>query len=182
MGNKPVKNKNLRVLDEETITALIENTSFTREEILEWHKAFIKDCGTVGIDKKQFIEAYKVLYPLGKADKYLNRVLKLLASDDINTIDFSSFLTTISLAAPGDCMKKLKLIFKMSDISKNGTIEIKELVSMIEAIYDLHGEEYKRSEDAPYASAKAIMIKLDTDQNGCLTEDEFVKGKINLII
>ena len=44
MGNDAGKQKDSRVLNEEEITSLMANTSFTREEILQWHAGFIKDC------------------------------------------------------------------------------------------------------------------------------------------
>jgi NACalpha-BTF3-like transcription factor len=43
MGNKSAK-QDKTVLDEKDITLLLENTNFTREQILEWHKGFIVSC------------------------------------------------------------------------------------------------------------------------------------------
>jgi Ca2+-binding EF-hand superfamily protein len=66
MGNKNVKTKKT-ILTEAEIVSLVANTSFTREEIVKWHEGFIKDCPKGSLDKKKFIDVYKVFYPQGKA-------------------------------------------------------------------------------------------------------------------
>ena len=50
---------------------------------------------------------------------------------------------------------------------------------IIEAIYDLLGEEHRKGENAPAQRVKTIMTKLDKDNNGYLTESEFVEGCLN---
>lgn len=81
MGNKQPKNKEINedssVLTEEKIKSLMENTSFKREEIIKWHEGFIKDCPSGQLNKKKFIEVYKVFYPHGKADKFCSLVFKV---------------------------------------------------------------------------------------------------------
>ena len=50
---------------------------------------------------------------------------------------------------------------------------------IIEAIYDLLGEEHRKGENAPAQRVKTIMTKLDKDNNGYLTESEIVDGCLN---
>ena len=40
MGNKTSRGEKV-ILDEKDISLLLENTNFTREQILEWHKGFL---------------------------------------------------------------------------------------------------------------------------------------------
>ena len=51
MGNKvgTVKKTGDAILTEEKIVSIMENTSFSREEIVKWHEGFIKDCPKVRI-------------------------------------------------------------------------------------------------------------------------------------
>ena len=70
----------------------------------------------------------------------------------------------------------------MYDVDKNGRVDKKEMEKIIEAIYDLLGEEHRRGENAPNERVKTIMLKLDIDQNGYLTEDEFVEGIFHYLI
>lgn len=57
-------------LTEEEIKFLQNNTHFNREQILEWHSGFIKDCPKGKLDKKKFVDVYKQFYPHGKAEKF----------------------------------------------------------------------------------------------------------------
>lgn len=68
------------------------------------------------------------------------------------------------------------MAFKMYDMDKNGRVDKKEMEKIIEAIYDLLGEEHRKGENSPSERVKTIMNKLDKDQNGYLSEDEFVSG------
>jgi Ca2+-binding EF-hand superfamily protein len=128
------------------------------------------------LDKKKFVDAYKAFYPQGKADKFCNHVFKVFDFDNSGQIDFTEFLIAISVTAQGDAKKKLSMAFRMYDMDKNGRVDKKEMEKIIEAIYDLLGEEHRKGENAPSERVKTIMLKLDTDQNGYLCEDEFVEG------
>ncbi len=128
------------------------------------------------MDKKKFMDVYKVFYPQGRADKFCNHVFKVFDTDGSGLIDFSEFLIAISITAQGDATKKLVLAFKMYDVDQNGNVDKKEMEKIIEAIYDLLGEEHRKGENSPRERVKKIMAKLDKDQNGYLTEREFVNG------
>jgi len=47
---------------------------------------------------------------------------------------------------------------------------------IIEAIYDLMDEDNRKGENAPKERVKQIMKQLDKDQNGVLSQEEFVQG------
>jgi Ca2+-binding EF-hand superfamily protein len=106
-------------------------------------------------------------------------VFKVFDADGSGQIDFTEFLIAISITAQGDAKKKLVLAFKMYDVDKNGRVDKKEMEKIIEAIYDLLGEEHRKGENAPSERVKTIMHKLDKDQNGYLSEEEFVEGCLN---
>ena len=114
MGNKAggKGKKDPTVLTDEDIKTLKLNTGYTDEEIQAWHVGFLKDCPSGKLDKKQFLNVYKVcilfqkkkikillllfifkkFYPEGKADKYCNFVFKAFDIDNNNWISFSEFL------------------------------------------------------------------------------------------
>lgn len=78
MGNKKSKdNGDASILTEEKILSIMDTTSFKREEIIKWHEGFIKDCPSGQLNKRKFIEVYKVFYPQGKADKFCSLVFKV---------------------------------------------------------------------------------------------------------
>ncbi len=113
MGNKASGKgkKDPTILNDEDIKTLKLNTQYTEEEIQAWHSGFLKDCPSGKLDKKQFLNVYKVclfflvknkfcssfffyqkFYPEGKADKYCNFVFKAFDTDNNNWIDFTEFL------------------------------------------------------------------------------------------
>jgi Ca2+-binding EF-hand superfamily protein len=55
-------------------------------------------------------------------------------------------------------------------------LDKKEMELIIEAIYDLMDEDNRKGENAPKERVKQIMKQLDKDQNGVLSQEEFVQG------
>ena len=53
---------------------------------------------------------------------------------------------------------------------------------IIDAIFDLLGEEKRKGDNDPKHRVIAIFNKLDRDQNGTLSEQEFVDGIIYAFI
>lgn len=50
------------------------------------------------------------------------------------------------------------------------------MIKIINAIYDLRGEENRKGDNDPKQRAEAIFNKLDKDQNGTLDQKEFIEG------
>ena len=66
------------------------------------------------------------------------------------------------------------------DSDHNGKIDKKEMEKIIDAIFDLLGEEKRKGDNDPKHRVIAIFNKLDRDQNGTLSEQEFVDGNISI--
>jgi len=62
MGNKASGKgkKDPTVLTDEDLKTLKVNTNYTEEEIQACHSVFLKDCPTGKLDKKQFLNVYRV--------------------------------------------------------------------------------------------------------------------------
>lgn len=176
MGNKSGKKKDPTQLTEEEVQMLLANTQYTREQIMQWHRGFLKDCPSGQLDKKKFTEVYKEFYPQGKAEKFCAQVFEVFDSDHSGKIDFTEFLIAISVSSHGDVRQKLHLAFQMYDTNKNGKIDKKEMEKIILAIYDLLGETNRKGDNDPKQRVAAIFTKLDRDHNGSLSEQEFVDG------
>ncbi|CAF0761753.1 unnamed protein product [Rotaria sordida] len=121
MGQKTSKQKkDLTHLSDEEIERLTKNTTYTKQQIQDWHQGFIRDCPNGKLDKKKFLEVYKKFYPEGKAEKFCSQVFKAFDSDDNGYIDFVEFLIAVNITSHGDVREKLRLAFDMYDINKNG--------------------------------------------------------------
>ena len=66
----------------------------------------------------------------------------------------------------------------MYDSDGNGKIDKKEMEKIIVAIYDLIGETNRKGENEPKKRVELIFKKIDKDNNGYLSKDEFVEGCI----
>jgi len=177
MGHKGTKHKkDLTHLSEEEIDRLTKNTTYSKQQIQDWHQGFLRDCPNGKLDKKKFLEVYKKFYPEGKAEKFCGQVFKTFDSDDNGYIDFVEFLIAVNITSHGDIREKLRLAFDMYDMNKNGKIDKKEMTKVITAIYDLLGEENRKGDNAPDNRVKKIMDKLDINDDKNISRDEFVEG------
>lgn len=114
MGNKAggKGKKDPTILTDEDIKTLKLNTQYSEEEIQAWHSGFLKDCPTGKLDKKQFLNVYKVALPC-RVDSLINKENNQPFRDSIprakriNTVISSSKrsiqITTTGLISPSSC-------------------------------------------------------------------------------
>ncbi|CAF1309579.1 unnamed protein product [Adineta steineri] len=170
MGNKASGKgkKNSITLSAEDLNILKANTHYTEEEILAWHSGFLKDCPMGKLDKKQFLAVYRRFYPEGKADTYCNFVFKAFDTDNNNWIDFTEFLLAVGVSQHGNLEEKLKMAFDIYDQNKDGQINRKDMIQIIEAMYDLANEEDRTGEKSPDKRVDLIMQRLNKDKDGLI--------------
>lgn len=75
-SSRSISNK----LSEDAIQLLLSNTKLNREEIIDFHENFLKDCPNGYLTKKDFIRMFKELHPSEtkkqKADKFCEYVFR----------------------------------------------------------------------------------------------------------
>jgi len=169
---KPIKPK---LLSSSRLDKLAQISGLTKAEVKEWHDGFIKDCPTRKLNKKKFIEVYKQFFPAAKAEKFSEYVFKTFDTDGSGEVDFDEFLIAISLTAKRDPKQKLEWAFSMYDIDNSGYVEQKEMIKIMEAIYDLNGED-KHGANPPAKTVERIFTKMDKNQDYKLSSEEFVNG------
>ncbi|CAF1002826.1 unnamed protein product [Adineta ricciae] len=175
MGNKDSKAGSVE-LNDATIERLTKNTSYTSEQIHQWHEAFLRDCPNGKLTARQFTEVYKKFYPEFEAEKYSAQVFRTFDSDNSGSIDFVEFLLAVNMNSNGDVKDKLGFAFDIYDINKDGKIDKKEMTKVITAIYDLLGEENRKGDNSPENRVKRIMEKLDMNDDKNISREEFVEG------
>jgi len=175
MGNSQKK------LPPEDLKFLMSNTHFTKKQIKQWYKGFIRDCPSGQLSKKKFIEVYSSFFPDGNAEAFCNHVFRTFDKDTSGKIDFKEFLLAINITSGGKPEEKLEWAFQMYDINGNGTIERNEMVEIIKAIYSMLGAEDSAMSGDMTAESRTgeIFRKMDSNGDGVLTKDEFMKGCMN---
>ncbi|BHF66854.1 neuronal calcium sensor [Sparganum proliferum] len=159
--------------------SLASQTHFTEKQIKKWHRIFLKDCPTGQLNRSAFLNMYTHFFPDGKAKDFYAHLFRTFDQDKSGQIDFSEFLTAISITQSGSPEEKLGLAFQLYDIDGNGTIEESEMTEIIKAIYMMVGENNPGPENQPDVRTSAIFKKMDLNSDHVLSKEEFIRGCIN---
>jgi len=175
MGGGGSKNKKL---SKEDLDFLLNNTNFNKKQIKQWYKGFMRDCPCGQLTRLKFLEVYSGFFPEGNAEKFCEHVFRTFDQDNSGKIDFKEFLLAINITSAGKPEEKLEWAFQMYDINSDGTIERCEMVEIITAIYSMVSNTFQDSnlEDTPEKRTEEIFDKMDENQDGVLSKEEFVKG------
>jgi len=164
-------------LSKEDLEFLLNNTTFSKPQIKQWYKGFMRDCPAGQLSRQKFLEVYSEFFPGGNAEEFCEHVFRTFDTDNGGTIDFKEFLLAINITSSGKVGDKLNWAFSMYDIDGNGTIEKNEMVRIISAIYRMVGNDLKEAptETADQRTDK-IFIQMDKNKDGVLTKQEFIDG------
>ncbi|CAF1276313.1 unnamed protein product [Adineta steineri] len=159
-------------LSEDDIMHLVNETGFTREQILLWHSDFLRDCPDGRLSKLKFIDIYKQFYKKGQVAKFCEHAFRVFDKDGSGYIDFVEFLIAVSMTSTKDPVRKTELFFSMYDIDQNGLIDENEMRCVVESIYELMGLDVTDSTRIDM-KVQEIFAKAECDQSGYLTKDQF---------
>lgn len=163
VGSKGVK-KDPKVLTEEEIKLLLDNTTLTRAQIVALHQNFLKECPSGKLTKKDFVKLFKEVHPSEnkkeKADKFCEYVFKVIDKNNLGYISFQDFVLCFSLTSYGDFREKCEFAFKLYDLDKDGKISKKEMTQVLTALYDLSGITDRKGANAPAKKVEEIIKKI----------------------
>ncbi|KAF8568550.1 hypothetical protein P879_03285 [Paragonimus westermani] len=166
-------------LSKQEVKKLAAKTHFTEAQIRKWHKEFMKDCSSGQLNRATFLSMYTQFFPDGKARSFYEHLFRTFDQDASGNIDFTEFLTAISITQNGSPEEKLDLAFQLYDIDRNGTIEESEMTQIITAIHLMVGEVDNREGNSPAERTRAIFKKMDANSDQVLTKEEFIQGCLN---
>ena len=95
-------------------------------------------------------------------------------TDKKGYIDFKEFLLAIDVTSTETPKEKLKWAFRMSDVDGNGVIDLELMTKIVQAIYYMLG--FVKPTYTAEEMAKNIFTRMDENNDGNLTEEEFLKG------
>ncbi|CAF1142581.1 unnamed protein product [Adineta ricciae] len=158
-------------LTDEQINQLLQ-TRFNRSEILDWYRAFVKNCGnnrsflTSSLNKTLFIDYFNQLHPNGNVTRLTETFFRTYDMNNDGRIDFMEFMHAVSIIRRGDLTEKLSLIFSLLDADQQGYIDRLKLVNMMEALYDVKGIDYNDSYNVLLRKVDNLIARLDKDKEG----------------
>lgn len=145
------------------------------------------------MNRKQFYKFYRTLRVESddKVKEICNFVFSAFDRDANGKIDFTEFLCSFSvfsfldvfirfvsggyaITSLGTTRQKLDYVFALYDKDKNNSIDRKEMVRVISAMYDLLGK--SKTDYPPERCVDDVFSLIDVNNDRTLTKDEFIDG------
>ena len=160
------------VLTEEDIDFLTANTNFSEEQIIDWFREFIIDCpkGTLTIEKVK--NMMNLILPDENGDIVANLIFSSFDKDKNGSLDFCEFIIATHCTANSSPEDKLHWVFQMYDKDSSGSITIGEMIQVFATLYENEGLD----QNMAVARAEQVFGSLDINNDGDITEEEFVNG------
>ena len=160
------------VLTDEDVSFLVTNTSFSEVDIREWFREFIMDCPDGVLTKEKVLSMLMFILPRENGQIVADLIFTAFDKDKNGWIDFNEFIIATHCTATSSPADKLHWVFQMYDKDKSQTIQLGEMVELFGTLYLNEGLE----KDLAVDRAMKIFATLDINNDGDVTEDEFVRG------
>lgn len=172
MGHKGSK------LAQEEMRELLKCTYFDKKELQKWYRDFMKDCPSGELRQEEFQKIYQQFFPFGDPSKFAAFVFKVFDKNSDGSINFTEFITALSITSRGSLDEKLEWAFSLYDLDKDGYITRDEMLKIVEAIYSMVGNiiDLPKDEDTPEKRVTKIFKQMDKNKDGKLTMEEFREG------
>ncbi|XP_037663651.1 calsenilin isoform X4 [Choloepus didactylus] len=126
--------------------------------------------------KKELQSLYRG-FKNGDATTYAHFLFNAFDADGNGAIRFEDFVVGLSILLRGTVHEKLRWAFNLYDINKDGFITKEEMLAVVKSIYDLMGRRTcpMLREDTPLEHVERFFQKMDRNQDGVVTIDEFLE-------
>ncbi|XP_041089386.1 calsenilin-like isoform X1 [Polyodon spathula] len=161
----------------EGLDQLQAQTKFTKKELQSLYRGFKNECPSGLVDEETFKMIYCQFFPQGDATTYAHFLFNAFDIDRTGSIRFEDFVIGLSVLLRGSVHEKLKWAFNLYDINKDGYITKEEMLAIMKSIYDMMGNYTYPSvrEDTPFEHVEKFFQKMDRNQDGVVTIDEFME-------
>ncbi|XP_015998399.2 calsenilin isoform X2 [Rousettus aegyptiacus] len=161
----------------EGLEQLQAQTKFTKKELQSLYRGFKNECPSGLVDEDTFKLIYAQFFPQGDATTYAHFLFNAFDADGNGAIHFEDFVVGLSILLRGTVQEKLKWAFNLYDINKDGYITKEEMLAIMKSIYDMMGRHTYPllREDAPLEHVERFFQKMDRNQDGVVTIDEFLE-------
>ena len=161
-------------LTDADVEYLEQNTKFDEKTIRKWWTDFQGGSPKGKMTSEQLKTLCKmVLPPTVDIEKFGNHLFKTFDVDKDGYLNFNEFLFGLCSSSHKEETQKLKNIFKLYDIDGDNVITFGEVVTILKASYG----EFEEGSSSSKINHKAgeMMLKLDRNQDGVVTQEEFLQ-------
>ncbi|OCT94481.1 guanylyl cyclase-activating protein 3 [Xenopus laevis] len=141
-------------------------------EIHHWYGKFMKECPSGQLSLHEFKGLLGLQGMNFEANRYIHQVFSTFDMNKDGFIDFLEFIAAINLVLRGKIDQKLKWYFKLYDADGNGSIDRKELLSILTAVQAINGHRGMSADEF----TSMVFEKIDVNGDGELTLEEFING------
>ncbi|KAL2098168.1 hypothetical protein ACEWY4_007375 [Coilia grayii] len=161
----------------ETIDCLLAVTHFTKRELQILYRGFKNECPSGLVNEETFKNIYANFFPHGDSSSYAHFLFQAFDRNQTGSVTFEDFSLGLSALLRGPVEEKLTWVFNLYDINKDGCITKEEMLEIMKAIYDMMGKSIhpRISEDIPRQHTEIFFQKMDKNQDGVITIDEFIE-------
>ncbi|XP_060712379.1 calsenilin-like isoform X1 [Hemiscyllium ocellatum] len=162
----------------EGLAALQAQTRFSKKELQFLYRGFKNECPSGMVDEETFKTIYSQFFPQGDATMYAHFLFNAFDSDRHGAIRFEDFVVGLSVLLRGSIHEKLNWAFNLYDINKDGYITKEDMLAIVRSIYDMMGR-YTYPilhQDVPMEHVERFFQKMDENQDGIVTIDEFLRN------
>jgi len=151
-------------------------------EMLRYHfDNFIAKHPKGYITRKSFRDIAKQCYPNKNYAKLEKRLFNMYDTDGDGSISFREFMIAIYIMSDGTPEQNLRQIFRVFDENNDGAIshkEMKKFVKDIQSLLTPSDLENISEHNLVKAITKQAFSEMDRDNDGRVTEDEFVSATL----
>lgn len=167
----------------------LEKTHFGEQTVKEWYLSFVKECPTGKLTKVHLHRLFKQVFPVGDSETFCNHIFRVFDDDGNESLDFTEFLMALDVTQCGSERDKLQWAFRLYDVDCSGSINVKEMASIIETMDNVEGRKQGQSVSlnnpalklpSVQERAEELFKSLDKDGDGEINQEEFVEGYIKM--
>ena len=175
-----------QTLTDNDVKLLVQNTDFKEDEIREWFREFLQDCPDGILTKDIVSDMLSSILPHDNVRVVTDLIFSTFDKDNNDFIDFNEFLIATHCTATSSPEDKLRWVFQLYDKVvfkfcilfmydfKDGSksIQLSEMMEVFGTLYLNEGV----TEELAIDRAQKIFSFLDVNNDGDISEEEFVRG------
>eukprot|EP00092_Neocalanus_flemingeri_P091523 GFUD01116044.1.p1 GENE.GFUD01116044.1~~GFUD01116044.1.p1 ORF type:complete len:196 (-),score=63.77 GFUD01116044.1:92-679(-) len=164
-----------QMLTDEDLATLSQSSGLEENRIIEIFNGFMLDNPTGKMGPQKFRELISHALPKKDVYKMEKHVFRIYDSNKDGFIEFKEFMLVFHIMSEGSNEEVLRRIFRMFDVNGDGTISKREMTKLIEDMCDVL-KKGDPNNDVTEMIAQSAFTEMDKDNNGKITETEFVQS------